>query len=169
MNIIFLDIDGVLNDSETFKKDSLEKEMLFNIFPESERNYNLEYLLARKKIELDLTKLFLLKEITTITLSKVVFISSWIKTKTFPLIEDYFDSLGIPIQGTIDPLLTRERGIGIKEYIKIHNINNYIIIDDEIFSSYDDELKTHLIHTDFFNGGLTVEQTDEAIYRLRKR
>ena len=103
-----------------------------------------------------------------LTNSKIVLISSWINTKIIILIEDYFNSLGIPIEGKIDTE-TCVRGLGIKKYLEENQVDNYIILDDEIFDSYDDELKFHLIHTNFYNGGLLEEHIQEAIYRLRKK
>lgn len=168
MNIIFLDIDGVLNDSETFNNIKLEYDLLCSKYPKTERIDNIDYLLERKKLELDLSKLLILKNIVDLTNSKIVLISSWINTKIIILIEDYFNSLGIPIEGKIDTE-TCVRGIGIKKYLEEHKVDNYLILDDEIFDTYDDELKYHLIHTNFYNGGLQQEHVDEAIYRLRKK
>lgn len=169
MNIIFLDIDGVLNDADFFEEKKIKCELLWTEFSKSDRLNNIEYIILSKKTELDLSKMLLLKNIVDMTDAKIVFVSAWINTRSFLLVEEYFTSLGIPIEGTIEPYLIGKRGLGIKKYIAEHKVNNYIIIDDEIFDTYDDELKEYLIRTNFYNGGLQEEHADEAIYRLRKK
>ena len=168
MNVIFLDIDGVLNDADFFEEKKINCELLWTEFSKADRLNNIEYIILSKKTELDLSKMLLLKNIVDMTDAKIVFVSAWINTRSFLLVEEYFNSLGIPIEGNIDTA-TSIRGLGIKKYIAEHKVNNYIIIDDEIFDTYDDELKEHLIHTNFYNGGLQEEHADEAIYRLRKK
>ena len=128
MNIIFLDIDGVLNDSETFNNIKLEYDLLCSKYQKEERINNMDYLLECKKLELDLSKILMLKSIIGLTNSKVVVISSWIHTRLFLLIEDYFNSLGVPIEGKIESG-SNIRGIGIKEYFieKISNYSNYAL------------------------------------------
>ena len=95
MNIIFLDIDGVLNDEEFFSDYKLRMNLLNSKYSTYERLNDLNYLFECQKLKLDLAKIFLLKELVTMTNFKVVLISAWINTKTIPLVEDYLNSLGI--------------------------------------------------------------------------
>lgn len=168
MNVIFLDIDGVLNDANYFDEAIIENNIWFKSNLQNEKKFDLDYRLAMRKIDLDLSKIFLLKDLVNRTDAKIVFISSWINLRDFPLIEDYFLSLGFPVIGKID-FCGAERGLGIKKYLANHDVHDYVIIDDEIFASYDDELKYHLIHTDFYNGGLQEEHVYDATYLLRTR
>lgn len=160
-NIIFLDIDGVLNDMECFRK-----------FRDVRHNYSkcligYERLLLTNLLDIDLDKIYLLKELINNTNSKVVITSSWRKLKIYPLVEDYLIKLGIPIIDTT-PYIDSKRGVEIKTYLMKHEVSDYIIIDDDIFPDFDLELLSHMVHTNFFNGGLTDEHVYDGIYRLKK-
>lgn len=157
-NIIFLDIDGVLNHVNTFKD---TKNIRINL------NINsLKDKLTIKLLELDPNKLYLLKEIIKETNSKVVVTSSWRILKIYPLIEDYLINKGIPIIDTTD-YIDSNRGDEIRKYLKNHHVDNFIIIDDDMFPDFH-ELTENLIHTNFFNDGLSEENVYEAVYRLKK-
>ena len=162
MKVIFLDMDGVLNYLDFFIK-----------INNNRLNYNkllkeFDYKLQRKLLEIDINKLYLLKEICDVTKSYVVVTSSWRKLSIYPHVEDYLINFGIPIIGTTKHL--GERGIEIKSYLKTHpEINNYIIIDDDIFPDFDEELLYHLIHTNFYNEGLDEDNYNDAIYKLNKK
>ena len=75
--------------------------------------------------------------------------------------------MGIPIIG-ITPYIDSKRGLEIKTYLKENLVDNYIIIDDDIFPDFDEELLSHLIHTSFFDEGITDDNVYEAVYRLKK-
>lgn len=155
MNIIFLDIDGVLNDKEHFIRvnDMFDTKKLNNI--------------DRRLIYIDCTKLNLLKEICDLTGSKVVVTSSWKFLDNYNEIEAKLIELGIPIIGKTK-YLSYERGKGIKEYIEENNIKSYIVLDDQIFEDYDKELLNHLVKTSFDYGGLTIDHKDEIVKKLTK-
>ena len=75
--------------------------------------------------------------------------------------------MGIPIIDTT-PYISSKRGLEIKTYLKEHHVNNYIIIDDDIFPDFDEELLSHLIHTNFYNNGLDDDNVYDAVYKLKK-
>lgn len=163
MNIIFLDIDGVLNYQKYFKG---QKDLRINYSKLlNYKNYQTKVLI--QLLDIVPNKLYLLKEIINNTNSKVVISSSWRNLKIYPLIEEYLINMGIPIIG-ITPYIDSKRGLEIKTYLKENLVDNYIIIDDDIFPDFDEELLSHLIHTSFFDEGITDDNVYEAVYRLKK-
>lgn len=145
--IIFLDIDGVMNDSKREPDNFLPEAVsvlntLFN-------KYN----------------------------AKVVLSSSWREYFTFNDLKDLFEQNGLLIKiidktpvyicdKKINKALTLEeisnldiqtdisRDFEIMNYIKVHNICHYVILDD--FDFDDEELKKHLVQTHYWgdNTGL---------------
>ena len=161
MKVIFLDIDGVLNSSNYFDETS---DVFYNYIDYLDEKYELEKWL----IQIDMNKLYLLKEIIDRTNSKVVVSSSWRNLKYYTFIEEYLINKGIPIIDTTKSL-NNKRGLEIKTYLMEHpEITNYIIIDDDIFPDYDEELLFNLIHTNFYNDGLNDDNYEDAIYKLKK-
>ena len=161
-NVVFLEIDGVLNsDSYFFKRyrNTIGLRMIdiFNLDEDDE-------LVLSKLIDIDLDALERAIEITNSTNSKAVITSSWKELECYDKIKKHLINLGLPI---VNKTLTdyNNRGKGIKEYLKNNNVDRYIIIDDGDFSDYDDELKSHLIRTSF-NDGLSDEHVKKAIKLL---
>ena len=105
----------------------------------------------------------MLKEIIDKTSSKVVVSSSITKREIYPYFKEFLINIGIPI---IEEIKDCNRGKGIKKYLKENNINNYIILDDEIFHDYDEDLLSHLVKTNFYKDGLTKEHKIIAIEML---
>ena len=67
-------------------------------------------------------------------------------------------------------LIRGKRGEEIKLYIPKHpNIDNFVILDDEIFEDYDDYLLKHLVKTSFYIDGLTEEHIEQAKIILNKK
>ena len=162
-NIIFLDIDGVLNYLNYFIKMKNTRVNYNKVFY---NNYYYATFLINL-LDIDQNKLYLLKEIIRETNSKVVISSSWRNLKIYPLIEDYLIKMGIPVIGTT-PYINSKRGLEIKTYLKEHKVDNYIILDDDIFPDFDEELLSHLIHTNFYNNGLDDDNVYDAVYKLKK-
>ena len=162
-NIIFLDIDGVLNYLNYFIKMKNTRVNYNKVFYNN--NYYATFLI--NLLDIDQNKLYLLKEIIRETNSKVVISSSWRNLKIYPLVEDYLIKMGIPVIGTT-PYINSKRGLEIKTYLKEHKVDNYIILDDDIFPDFDEELLSHLIHTNFYNNGLDDDNVYDAAYKLKK-
>jgi len=161
--IIFLDIDGVLNCRNTFKERKQER-IFYSRFLEK-NDFNLAKI---SMCDIDFEKLQLLKYIVLETNAKIVISSSWKKLRYYLLIEELLINKGIPIIGAT-PYINNKRGTEIRKYLSENEVNDFIIIDDEIFNDYDDELINHLVKTDFYNEGLNEEKAYEAINLIRKK
>lgn len=166
MNIIFLDFDGVLN-SQTFfiKRDRNMRDLrMIDTNSLNESDPHVEYMLW----QIDLDNLDLLRKIVDETDSKIVVISSWKQLSWFDKIAKHLIDMKIPIIDTTKDNGSN-RGEGIKNYLNTHDISNYIIIDDEIFPDYDEELINHLVKTSFYRTGLNEESVKKAIDMLKGR
>jgi hypothetical protein len=166
MKIIFLDFDGVLN-SETFfvkRYRNMQDLRMIDVNSLNESNNYIKYMLQ----QIDLDKLDLLKELIDSTDSKIVVISSWKYSSKFDDICKHLINLGIPIIGATKDNMD-DRGQGIKDYLNNHDVSNYIIIDDEIFPDYDDELMQHMVKTEFYGNGLNKEHIDKSIELLNDK
>ena len=106
--------------------------------------------------EIDIEKIKLLKKAIDETGAKVVLCSSWRYTI-------YVDTT---------PFLENKRGLEIKQWLSDNeNVEDFVILDDEIFDSYDQELIKKLIKISNGNGrnfgeGLLIRDVDEIIKRL---
>lgn len=161
--VIFLDIDGVLNSVDTFKENKTIKNLYNKCLDRTYMN-DLKWLL----LDIDFEKLQLLKQIIEVTDAKIVISSSWKKLRLYPLVEEYLIQKGIPIIGTTKNIKS-ERGKEIKTYIEENDIDNYIVLDDEIFDDYDELIINRLIKTDFYQSGLDEQHVEEAIKVLKYR
>lgn len=119
-------------------------------------------------LDIDINKVNILREIIAETEAVVVVTSSWKSLKVFPYVKNELIKMGIPI---IDVTTNQNcnRGTGIKKYLKEHHIKNYIILDDDIFDDYDEELLSHLVKTSFNYEGLSNNHKEKAIKKLVKR
>lgn len=100
MNIIFLDIDGVLNSINYFI-DNHSK--VLELYQSKDWNDYNSLIIKRAMMDIDKNKLRILKEIIDETGSYVVVISSWKIRSIFPNIRDELINMGIPIIGvTVD-------------------------------------------------------------------
>jgi len=152
MKIIFLDFDGVLN----YQKFVLD------------RNRKIRNIEPYDSLELlDLRKVLLVKDICNNTGAKIVVVSSWKKMLSYSDVEKVLKDIGLPIIGTTITNEHGTRGKEIKDFIKENNIKNYIVIDDEIFNDYDEEILSRLIKTSFYEDGITYENVKEAILKLK--
>ena len=150
MKIIFLDIDGVLNcqGSSTY----------FGVAP-----------------GIDEDKLLRLQRIIQATGARIVLTSSWKedwqeKNAAGQYIDNVLASVGLSVfDKTEDRVLNR--GFGIQSWINSHNVQSYVILDDECFD-YEEypELEKRWIQTVFGNekGGLQEEHVEKAISILNK-
>ena len=165
MNIIFLDIDGVLNTNESFKKEYYRSKELNRdrIYP------------------IDEVRLLYLLEIVKLTDAKIVLTSSnrlnFIKhdNKLIPLngigkdIINSFNRHNLSIYDITPYDNNRIRGNEIKMWLENNNnVDNYIIIDDEEvgLELYKDKLIKTNINNEVY--GLNVRHIDKDIKKLKK-
>ena len=158
MNIIFLDVDGVLNCSTTKDKCG-------------------QYTgIEDKKVEL-------LKEIVDKTNAKLVLVSTWrfywykekhLKDKQ-DNIANYLDQklakYGLEIYDKVDDYECLERGESILEYlsvlaIKKIKVNKFVIIDDEAFDYLKTKLTKNLASTSYVNGGLQKKHIKKILEKM---
>ena len=159
MKLIFLDIDGVLNNTQNIKK--------YRLFLKGER-----------KLLVDIKPVFYLKkllnEIEENNLEiKIVISSSW-RFGTIPsdwkkLFKHYFNNEKIVIG--ITPYLYKDRGIEILELLEIAKekgdiIDNYIILDD-----YIEDIINHINHDKVIKinrkDGLTGKNIKQILKKLK--
>ncbi len=159
MKVIFLDIDGVLNSDAYIDK-------------------QLDNSSEGIESEIDPATLILLKKAVDITGAKIILSSSWRIMKKCNELEKFFMKFGISLSGKT-PYVDGKRGLEIKQYLSENeNIEQYLILDDEIFESFDEELVNHLIliksdqNYHGFSEGLTekhIKQIIETFGRINKR
>lgn len=154
MKVIFLDVDGVLNSDEYFDKI---------------KDLNIEGI----KREIDIEKIKLLKKAIDETGAKVVLSSSWRYTRNGQQLKELLLDYGIYADTT--PFLQNERGLEIKQWLLDNqSVEDFVILDDEIFDSYDERIIKKLIKISNGNGynfgeGLLLRDVDEIIKRLGKK
>ena len=151
MNIIFLDIDGVLNSHRKLKEVYEQTHK-----PHSGYNYPFDEICLEN-----------LKTLVNLTNSKIVVTSSWRKDekgkqKIVETLKTY--DLDQHIIG-YTPVLNQPRGIEIQAYLStLEHQPNYIILDDD---SDMEEIIIHLIKTNI-KTGLTKENVNDGIKKLSK-
>lgn len=153
MNVIFLDVDGVLNNRRSNSR-------------------------CRGFIGIDDDKVKRLREIVAATDAKIVLCSSW-KSGWERHDKDDQDELA----NYLDRKLKREglrlidktcdsggdRGRGIINWLESKDVSSWIVLDDEIFDDYEElGVMPNLVKTSFCdeNGGLQKEHVDKAIKLL---
>ena len=136
--IIFLDIDGVLNSQNTFiDNHEYRKFFVRNI------NGSVDDEIIHIMLDIDLDKVFMVRDICTLTGAKVVVSFSWRRSRWYLLLEDRLTNLGIPIVG-VTPYINSNRGEKIRKYLEENKVDNFVILDDEIFRDFN-ELENYLI------------------------
>ena len=152
MKVIFLDIDGVLNSDEYI--DSIKgKEMT-------------------AENEIDMEKVRLLEQAINQTGARVVLTASWRYAQVGRYLRKVLSQMAIFTDAT--PYMNNIRGLEIKEWLSQNNdVEDFVILDDEIFESYDEELLSKLIKISNGNGrnlgeGLLQKDVDEIVNRLGK-
>ena len=149
--VIFLDVDGVLND---------------------------DYTPSRTKtrcIFVDEAKILLLKQIVEATQAKIVLSSTWRYDRNVPQfngdfleLKDALAAHGLEFYSytPVDAIGIR-RGMEIKAWLGIHTeVKKFVILDDELFDFEERGLMDRLVKTDFADGGLKEEHAKEAIQIL---
>ena len=151
MNIIFLDVDGVLNSIDHAKK----------VYEETLRAHSgYEYPFDPECLER-------LQRLVEKTDARIVITSTWRKTeegkRVLQNILEQYDLANRVIGYT--PILNKKRGEEIKSFLETLNVEaSYIILDDD-----DDmeELTPYLILTSM-KTGLTEEKMMEGMQKLKK-
>lgn len=151
MKVIFLDVDGVLNSDEYIDK---IKKLNVNTI----------------KSKVSVNKIGLLKQAVDATGARVVLTSSWRYRKDGTLLKGLLLKYGICADST--PFIDNKRGLEIKKYLLDNpDVEDFVILDDEVFDSFDEELIKHLIKISDKNGrgfgeGLLPKDVDRIIERL---
>ena len=117
-------------------------------------------------LDIDLDKVFMVRDICNLTGAKVVISSTWRRSRWYPLIEERLVTLGLPIVG-ITPYINSNRGEEIRKYLEDNKVDDFVILDDEIFRDFN-ELENYLIKTSFYEDGLTDEISREVVRILRR-
>lgn len=160
--IIFLDIDGVLNSQNTFRDNHEYSNLFCKIY-----NGSMEDIVTYKMLDIDLDKVFMLRDICNLTGAKVVVSSGWRKLWNYPLVEERLVSLGLPIVGVTLSISGGRRGEEIRKYLEDNQVDDFVILDDDIFSDFN-ELENYLVKTSFYEDGLTEEISREIVRVLRR-
>lgn len=151
MKVIFLDVDGVLNSDEYIKR-------------------TIKSNIQGIEKHVDVEKIKLLRQAIVQTNAKVVLTSSWRLTKMAQELIKLLITYGIYADST--PYIRNERGLEIKQWLADNqNVEDFVILDDEIFDSYDEGLMKKLVKISNGNGhnfgeGLLPKDIDEIIKRL---
>lgn len=155
MRVIFLDIDGVLNDVHSRTR--------------SPSGF----------IGIDDDKVRVLRQIVKQTGAKIVLTSTW--KRGWNAIPELRETEGVYLSNKLwrrglrildktddagDPSL---RGAGIQRWLQSHgNVSSWLVLDDEIFPDYEKKgIMSHLVQTHFRNGGLSEDHIPKCIEILR--
>lgn len=151
MKVIFLDIDGVLNDDST---------------PTRTKS---------RFVFIDREKLLRLKQIVDATGAEIVLSSTWRYDRDNPQyngdfleLQEVFRQVGLEFYSfTPEDVYGIRRGMEIRAWLGLHpEVDRYIILDDELFDFEQRGLLPRLIRTEFGDGGLTDAHVQEAIEML---
>ena len=160
--IIFLDIDGVLNSQNTFMENHK-----YRIFFNKYQNNSIEDIVRDRMLEIDLDKVFMLRDICNLTGAEIVISSCWRILYDYPLIEERLVALGLPIVG-ITPYIDSDRGDEIRKYLDENKVDVFVILDDEVFPDFN-ELENYLIKTSFYEDGLTESDISDMVRILKRK
>lgn len=153
MKVIFLDMDGVLNSDAYF---------------DSIRGKNIEGI----EDDVDVKTVKMLKKCVDEIGAKVVVTASARYARTGNMLMELLAQNGILADRT--PLMKNERGTEIKNYLSTHpDVEDFVILDDEIYDSYDEFLLSKLVKISDQNGrnfgeGLQEKDILEVKRRLGK-
>lgn len=153
MKVIFLDIDGVLNEAGSKSR--------------SPHGF----------IGVDDDKVAILKQIVDVTGAAIVLSSTWKKGWSANPDEIDDDAVYLNkklarhglriIDKTIDD--TWNRGFGVKAWLGTHTVEAWLVLDDDIFEDFErEEIMPHFVQTSFLYGGLTEKHIPMCIEILSK-
>lgn len=123
-NYVFLDIDGVLNDTTN----RIEKDPKYKY---------------RQSNDICKTLVRILNKLYDYVEYDIIVSSSW-RVLGIDMLQPIFNEVGIRgnIVGVTDYIIGSDRGFEINKYIEENNIENYVVIDDDVCDIMD-----HIPHT----------------------
>lgn len=153
MKVIFLDVDGVLNEAGSKSR--------------SPHGF----------IGVDDDKVDVLKQIVDATGAAIVLSSTWKRGWSANSDEIDNDALYLDkklarhglriIDKTIDD--TWNRGFGIKAWLDTHAVEAWLVLDDDKFEDFEREgIMPHFVQTSFLHGGLTEKHIPKCTEILSK-
>lgn len=151
MRVIFLDVDGVLNDTHSRTR--------------SPSGF----------IGIDDDKVWVLRQIVKQTDAKIVLTSTW--KREWNTIPELREPEGVYLSNKLwrrglcifdktddagDPSL---RGTGIQHWLQAHgSVTSWLVLDDEVFPDYEEHgIMPHLVQTSFRVGGLSERHIPKCI------
>lgn len=162
--IIFLDIDGVLNDINDMIDNIHISRVIYNKTG-SYLDWNYEQRKEYMGFSFSFEKLEILKEMIRLTKAKIVLSSSWRSN----LMMDTLIDKGLPVID-MTPYIYQKRGQEIKEYLKNNDYYSFCILDDELCDYEKEGLLDYLVKTDGYSyNGLSYEHIDMVIEILSHR
>ena len=152
MNVLFLDVDGVLNTRYT-----------------KDRVYG-----TTKLIGIEDRYVANLKKIIDVTDAKIVLTSSWkrwikIDDQQGQYLKDKLAVFGLEVYDVTEDR-GDNRGYGILQYVGHNNVTRWVVLDDEEFDDYRAfGIMRHLVKTTWYmeDGGLGESDAEEAIKILK--
>ena len=149
MKVIFLDVDGVLN------------------------NWQTTILTPDKYIGIEDSLVELLSKIVKLTDAKIVLTSDWkddwnLQKPDGVYLDDKLKKYDLKIITRTYESYPSRRGEGIRTYLKENKVEQYVIIDDTEFMDFTDELEERFVNTDPALG-LTIEDVQKAVKILNGR
>lgn len=143
MKVIFLDVDGVLN------------------------NWATKELTPDKYIGIDDQLVEMLSKIVKLTDAKLVLTSDWkddwnLQKPDGIYLDNKLEKYGLKIIARTFESYGSRRGEGIRTYLKENKVDKYVIIDDTDFMDFTNELEERFVNTDPALG-LTIEDVQKAI------
>lgn len=146
MNILFLDIDGVLNSNE----DHLIHEAWWDMFS---TRLNDKYVYGKLSGDfMSKKKLNFLSEIIEKYGFKLVGVSSWFSTRYTPV--HFSRTTGLLMEETTSHTGGgKGRGQSVEEYVRLHNPDKVIILDDSWREMYSlEQQEKYCVHIDGRSG-----------------
>lgn len=157
MKIIFLDIDGVLNTSQTF----------IDIHKEWKQT-------GQRRIEIDEFRVELLADLVKETNAKIVLSSSWRMYWVEPInhkareVNEIFNKYGLEIYSMTPRCIIGLRQDEIDLWLSKHdNIESFVIFDDDSFD-LQKYIDTRLIKTSFTKDGEMIMNMDDCCGLLQE-
>lgn len=163
MKIIFLDIDGVLNDLDYIHKVYPEK-CVFSKNKNVNKCLNYEIYLEYIKFNFNPENLKVLKTLCDMIECKIVLTSSF-RCKE---VVDALIDLGFPVIGMTN-YINQNRYLEIMDYLDNNDVESFVIIDDESKYLEKTTLENNLVQTSLYDGGLKDSHIEKTISILNQR